>query len=67
MNKQVGWPVVLLLLAVLAAGLYAYYKYVFERPPAPIDTRADIPPRRPGDEKPAPPPPGVRVPGTIKR
>lgn len=67
MNKQVGWPVILLLLAILAAGLYAYYRYVFNAAPAPIDVAGEIPSKKPGDEKPAPPPPGVRVPGTINR
>jgi hypothetical protein len=67
MKQNVGWPVVLLLFIVLAAGIYAYYRFIFSRPAAPINTAADIPPRRPGDDKPATPPPGVVVPGTIKR
>lgn len=67
MNQRVGWPVVVLLLAILAVGLYAYGKRVLSAGPAPIDTAADIPPRKPGDDKPATPPPGMRVPGQIKR
>ena len=67
MNQRVGWPVVVLLFALLAAGLYAYYKKVFTAGPTPINTAADIPPRKPGDDKPATPPPGVRVPGQVPR
>lgn len=66
MNKSVSWPIVLLVLVLLGIGLYAYGRYVFNRP-ATVDTRADIPPRRPGDDKPATPPPGVQVPGTVPR
>jgi len=67
MNNRVGWPVVVLLLALLAAGVYAYYRFVFMAPVSPINTASDIPPRKPGDDKPATPPPGMVVPGTIKR
>jgi hypothetical protein len=67
MNQRVGWPVVLVLVALLATGLYAYYRYVFLAPQAPINTAADIPARQPGDDKPATPPSGMVVPGTIKR
>jgi hypothetical protein len=67
MNKRVGWPVVALVLVLLVVGLYAYYHFVFVRSYPPINTAADIPPRKPGDLKPAAPPPGVQVPGSMRR
>ncbi|NLH99783.1 MAG: hypothetical protein GX446_09880 [Chthonomonadales bacterium] len=67
MNQRVGWPVAVVLFALLAAGLYAYYRYVFAPGPPTINVSSEIPPKQPGDDKPATPPPGVRVPGQIKR
>ncbi len=67
MNRRVTWPVVVLVLVLLLGGLYAYYRFVFDQANPPINTAADIPPRKPGDDKPAAPPPGVQVPGSMRR
>jgi len=66
-KQNVSWPVVVLVLAVVAGALaFAYRAYsrslIIEHP-----GQSDIPPRKPGDDKLVTPPPGVRVPGTVPR
>lgn len=67
MNQRVGWPVLVLVAVLLAGGIYMYAKKIMSLGPTPVDTAANVPPRQPGDDKPAQPPPGMVVPGTIKR
>jgi len=67
MDQKVNPLVVALALLALAAAIFGFYRHY--APTAEIEHpgAADIPPRQPGDDKPATPPPGVTMPGTIRR
>ncbi len=68
MNRNVSLPLVLIVLIALAAGIYVLYARYANPAPLAHPGASDIPPRRPGDEKPVTPPPEAGpVPGAMKR
>jgi hypothetical protein len=67
-NRNVSLPVALIALIALAAGIYVVYAKYANPGPIAHPGASDIPPRRPGDDKPVQPPPDAGpVPGAIKR
>lgn len=66
-NKSVSWPVALVVLLVVAGALVFAYRAYSRSLVNTHPGQSDIPPRKPGDDKPATPPLGMRVPGVKPR
>jgi len=67
-NRNVSPPVVLLALVVLAALLFGIYRMTVPATQPANPGLADIPPRQPGDDRPAAPPKDAGpAPGTMPR
>lgn len=68
MQKKVDAPILviaIILIVCLFLGLYHVYNEPTEGNYNSV--RSQLPPRVPGQDKPLPPPPGMHVPGTIRR
>lgn len=65
MNQKVNTPTIIVALIVLVAVLYGLFR--METKPATDLSKGLLPPPLPGQDKPAPPPPGMHMPGKLKR
>jgi hypothetical protein len=68
MDSKVNIPTAIFAVILIIAGVCAVYRFAYmHHQPDYSSVRSQLPPDVPGQDKPLPGPPGMHMPGTLKR